>query len=61
MKIYFAGTKSRENMGINKRLKVLNHLESYYAISTKNFEKFLKDLLEREIDENTNDRTEGNS
>jgi hypothetical protein len=45
MKIYFAGTISRENMGINERLKVKNHLESYFAFKSVNQEKFFQKLL----------------
>ena len=45
MKIYFAGTISRENMGINEQLKVKNHLESYFAFKSVNQEKFFQKLL----------------
>lgn len=60
MKIYLAGTLSRENMNLNRRLKVKNHLESYVALNEKTFEKVLKNLL-GERNESTDKRIPRNS
>jgi len=48
MKIYFAGTRSRESMELNKRLGVVNHLESYLVFLSGDPKKFFNKLLNRE-------------
>lgn len=60
MKIYLAGTLFRENMNLNRRLKVKNHLESYVTLNEKTFEKVLKNLL-GERNESTDKRIPRNS
>jgi hypothetical protein len=60
MKIYFAGTTSRESMGLNKKLGVKNHLESYVAFNSKDTEKLFKKLFGEE-NENQNKVTTRNT
>jgi hypothetical protein len=60
MKIYFAGTGSRESMNLNRRLKVKNHLESYVALNENTCEKLFKKLIGEE-NENTNKQPTRNS